>query len=226
MQTYTAQPLANQTQDNPFTNPLLLATLIIPHLETYLASTPDVRFLLLEYPAEHLATVLALKKLVGADMVKVAGVVDGSSGAAAPFFAAARRTALHTTPQPSIQGLDSLAACKDLTFAKAYLLLTSSASDAEVATFVSTIRNILADISHFYVPATPPKPQPPSAIKTKMPTGMPATPPPPPPLSPLPPHVTAASSMSRPASPAPSTKSRAATVRTAPSAGRTTSRGG
>ncbi|CRK16492.1 hypothetical protein BN1708_011781 [Verticillium longisporum] len=35
MQAFTAQPLANQTHENPFTNPYLLATLIVPHLEPY-----------------------------------------------------------------------------------------------------------------------------------------------------------------------------------------------
>ncbi|KAG7106378.1 hypothetical protein HYQ44_013974 [Verticillium longisporum] len=35
MQAFTAQPLANQTHENPFTSPYLLATLIVPHLEPY-----------------------------------------------------------------------------------------------------------------------------------------------------------------------------------------------
>ncbi len=109
----------------------------------------SVRFLLLEYPAEHLATVLALQKLVGVDIIKVAGVVDAADGPPESF---SRRNG--QAMQPLVQGLDSLAACKDLTFAKANLLLTSAATKAEMATFVSTIGKILLDISQFYVPRT------------------------------------------------------------------------
>ncbi len=224
MQTFTAQPLTNQTKDNPYSNPLLLATLIIPHLETYLMAHTSVRFLLLEYPAEHLATVLALQKLVGVDIIKVAGVVDAADGPPESF---SRRNG--QAMQPLVQGLDSLAACKDLTFAKANLLLTSAATKAEMATFVSTIGKILLDISQFYVPE--PEPQPPRtspvsrrdnttntspspspsrshtpAQYSTLPTVRP--PPPPsftgltsPPLSPVP-------YPPRPASPAPSTRSR------------------
>ena len=155
MQTFTAQPLANQTQDNPFTNPLLLATLIIPHLETYLLAHAAVRFLLLEYPPEHLATVLALQKLVGVHMVKVAGIVDADGPDRLPF-APRRPGPGHRRQASSVHGLDSLAACEGLTFAKANLLLTSSATDAETATFISTIWTILMDVSHFYVPEHPP----------------------------------------------------------------------
>jgi len=156
MQTFTAQPLANQTQDNPFTNPLLLATLIIPHLETYLLVHAAVRFLLLEYPPEHLATVLALQKLVGVHIVKVAGIIDADGPDRLPF---SRRPGPsgHRKQASSIQGLDSLAACEGLTFAKANLLLTSSATDEEIATFISTIWTILMDVSHFYVPEHPPR---------------------------------------------------------------------
>ncbi|KAM0330684.1 hypothetical protein ACHAQA_003636 [Verticillium albo-atrum] len=85
MQAFTAQPLANQTHDNPFTNPYLLATLIIPHLEPYFVIHDEVRFLLLEYPPDHLATVLALQKLVGVDLMKVAAIVDSDAKGPLPF---------------------------------------------------------------------------------------------------------------------------------------------
>jgi len=79
MQAFTAQPLTKQTQSNPFVNRALLAALIIPHLETYLSTHPDVRFLLMEYPSEHLPTVLALQTLIGTEMMKVVGIINSDA---------------------------------------------------------------------------------------------------------------------------------------------------
>src|SRR5690348_15795307 len=76
MQAFTAQPLTKQTQSNPFTDRALLAALIIPHLETYLATHPEVRFLLIEYPSEHLPTILALQTLIGTEVMKVVGIIN------------------------------------------------------------------------------------------------------------------------------------------------------
>ncbi len=85
MQAFTAQRLTHQSNENPFTNSYLLATLIMPHLETYLAAHSEVRFLLLEYPPEHLSTILALQKLVGVDIMKVAQIVDSHAKEPLPF---------------------------------------------------------------------------------------------------------------------------------------------
>ncbi|KAI0131288.1 hypothetical protein F4814DRAFT_457160 [Daldinia grandis] len=169
MQAFTAQPLANQTQDNPFSNPLLLATLIIPHLETYMAAHSATRFLLLEYPPEHLATVLALQRLVGVDLLKVAGILQAESTAPQPYpgFKVPPRTAAHqrTDPGPGILRITTRSGATLLapttrssrqretpSFAKANFLLTSSANESEIATLISTIWKILIDISPFYIP--------------------------------------------------------------------------
>ncbi|KAI2778912.1 hypothetical protein F4815DRAFT_228283 [Daldinia loculata] len=168
MQAFTAQPLTNQTQDNPFSNPLLLATLIIPHLETYMAAHSATRFLLLEYPPEHLSTVLALQRLVGVDLLKVAGILysaDPSPQQPYPGFQVPPRTATHprTDSGPDIlrsttrSGATLLPPTRSKhretpSFAKANFLLTSSANESEIATLISTIWKILIDISAFYIP--------------------------------------------------------------------------
>ncbi|KAI0850192.1 hypothetical protein F5Y00DRAFT_268644 [Daldinia vernicosa] len=168
MQAFTAQPLANQTQDNPFSNPLLLATLIIPHLETYMAAHSATRFLLLEYPPEHLATVLALQRLVGVDLLKVAGILYSEDASPQPYpgFKVQPRTAAHkrTDSRPTFlrssttrSGATLLAPPRSKhretpSFAKANFLLTSSANESEIATLISTIWKILIDISAFYIP--------------------------------------------------------------------------
>ncbi|KAH9898798.1 hypothetical protein F4778DRAFT_198244 [Xylariomycetidae sp. FL2044] len=177
MQAFTAQPLANQTQDNPFSNPLLLATLVIPHLETYLAAHAMTRFLLLEYPPEHLATVLALQRLVGADVLKVAGILldpqagghkgpqpphtpnsTGTSISDASTSSSAARTNATLLPTPGAKPTKNhhpsttTEAASAAPFSKANLLITSAATPSEIATLISTIWKILIDLSPFYVP--------------------------------------------------------------------------
>ncbi|KAI1873812.1 uncharacterized protein JN550_003081 [Neoarthrinium moseri] len=167
MQSYTSQPLAKQTKDNPFHNPLLLATLIIPHLEMYLAAHSGTRFLLLEYPPEHLATVLALQRLVGVDLLKVAGILNAESPEFkqnARFPSPSRRANHSNNSSVSEASQSSSKSGATLlrrtgskisgvpSFSKANFLLTSSASDAEIATLISTIWKILVDISPFYIP--------------------------------------------------------------------------
>ncbi|PHH77586.1 hypothetical protein CDD80_472 [Ophiocordyceps camponoti-rufipedis] len=144
MQAFTAQPLANQTSDNPFTNTYLLATLIVPHLETYLAIHPEIRYLLLQYPPEHLGTVLALQRLVGVDLMKVAQIVDSNNRENLPFThlrgasIGSKADAKRTSPPPN--------SSPDVPVSKANFLLTSTASDKDIATFVSTVWNIQADV--------------------------------------------------------------------------------
>lgn len=155
MQAFTAQPLTSQTSDNPFNNPYLLATLIIPHLETYLALHSEVRYLLLEYPPEHLSTILALQKLVGVDLMKVAQIVDSNSGDLGAFKHI-RGGSIDRASEKS--GPLGKPAGSDVIVSKANFLLTSSANEAEIATFVATVRNMLIDVSQFYTPEEPPAP--------------------------------------------------------------------
>ncbi|KEY69549.1 hypothetical protein S7711_02084 [Stachybotrys chartarum IBT 7711] len=148
MQAFTAQPLANQTCDNPFANPYLLATLIIPHLETYLAQHPRIRYLLLDFPPEHLPTVLALQRLAGVDLMKVAQVMNSESEVAQPFTQirganrSSRAAAAAALPAPSFGS--------DVMVSNANFLLTSTATAAEIATFITTIHDILIEISPLY----------------------------------------------------------------------------
>lgn len=148
MQAFTAQPLANQTSDNPFTNPYLLATLIVPHLETYLALHSEVRYLLLQYPPEHFKTVLALQKLVGVELMKVAQIVDSDSKDNLPFtHIRGASMGTKTEASPAKRSSPSPRSSFDTPVSKANYLLTSTASDKDIATFVSTVWNILMDDS-------------------------------------------------------------------------------
>ncbi|EAQ86588.1 hypothetical protein CHGG_07841 [Chaetomium globosum CBS 148.51] len=167
MQAFTAQPLTKQTQSNPFADRALLAALIIPHLETYLATHPDVRFLLIEYPSEHLPTVLALQTLIGTEMMKVVGIIDGDVSTPVQQSLSAP-----DTNRRSSEGFRSLnrrgsrksgAFVGPCSFSKANFLLASSATGFETAAFVAAIRESLISISDYYMPERPlykhPEPQ-------------------------------------------------------------------
>lgn len=205
MQSCTTLPLTNQEQHNPLDNPYIIACLLVPHLETYLAANTHTRFLLLEYPTEHLATVLALQKLVGPEILKVSGILDSDEVAASPATSElpspltpnGAGTPLPTTttttdPDPSLQAfhqpgpieraLDAIslpgspfpmspvlsargqqhqhqhqrrptiAHRSRFSFSKADYLLTSSATEAEIATFISTVCKVLVAADPFYMP--------------------------------------------------------------------------
>lgn len=159
MQVFTAKPLTLQTSDNPFTNPYLLATLLIPHLETYLALHSEVRYLLLEYPPEHLSTILAMQKLVGVDLMKIAQIIDGNSKEPLPFThirgASVGNCSDTSLPSQSKFGALSSTPSSDLKLSKSNFLLTSTASENEIATFISTVWKGLAEVSKFYFPEEP-----------------------------------------------------------------------
>lgn len=168
MQAFTSQPLANQTHDNPFTNPLLLATLIIPHLETYIATHSSTRFLILEYPAEYLSTVLALQHLIGVDLFKVAGIVDAEAGSPKSHLSHKKPEVHTTTNPPATSGASPKllvpkkpksnlkssegARMPHPSFSKANFIITSTATEYEIATLISAVWRILIEISSSYVP--------------------------------------------------------------------------
>lgn len=152
MQSFTAQPLAKQAED-PFSNPYLLATLIIPHLETYLAAHSETGLLLLEFPPDHLSTVLAIQRLVGVELMKVAQVVD--SGLEPMPFAHIRGSPIHSdhlSPPSGSPNLSSTCQADSLPFTHANFLLTSSATEDEIEDFIDTVSKILVEISPLYAP--------------------------------------------------------------------------
>lgn len=190
MQSFTTQSLASQLQENPFDSPHLLACLIVPHLATYLSVNTSIRFLVLEYPAEHLATVVAMQNLVGVDILKIAGVIDSeaasayntepsspfgslqsprlSSGSSSSTSAAAQQLArsldaisLPGSPfalppfppqSPFGAGPPTLAQRRRLSFSKANYVLTNTATEAEIASFISIVWRILVQADPFYAP--------------------------------------------------------------------------
>lgn len=175
MQRFTMQPLAKQI-DNPFNSPYLLATLLVPELETYLALHREVRYLLLEYPSEHLATAISLQQLLGVDTMKIAYIVDSRTsrlpfthirGASIDRKTPSMGIGAQDPPPPPPQPKHAHWSTSDVHISKANFLLTSRASEAHIATFLSTVTKVLSDISDFYIPERQPTPKKASPRKQK-----------------------------------------------------------
>ncbi|KAI6421411.1 hypothetical protein MCOR07_004100 [Pyricularia oryzae] len=138
----------DHTQDDPLGSPMVLAALIIPHLDMYLTAHPDVRFMILEYPAGHFPTVLALQRLMGDHIVQVAGIVPEQRA-----YAPRRRGSIRSI-QASAPSLQSFTiANQTITLsAHADITLAATAKEDEVSAFISDIWNTLVDASDFYTP--------------------------------------------------------------------------
>ncbi|KAK5660967.1 hypothetical protein OQA88_12342 [Cercophora sp. LCS_1] len=119
MQSFTRQPLTSQAHDNPFTNRTLLANLLLAPLQSFLSLRPPLRLLILEYPVDHLPTVLALRSLIGQDKFKIGAVLGSDiSHSVSPKSAPSQ-------------------------FSRADYILPSSALPSEITGFVDSIRNDL-----------------------------------------------------------------------------------
>lgn len=219
MQSFSTQHLTSLAASTLTDSPYALACLLIPHLETYLATNTATRFLLLSYPAEHLATVISLQKLIGADAFKVVGILDTSDttpyasrsttrssspsigsieqllDASTPGISSPPTTQsplTNTTPTATEPFRPTIRQRRRMSFSRADYVLASSATDAETTHLLATIRKLLINIdAAFYTPeALPRKP----ALVSKF-TGAPVTiAPASPPLSP--PYNTSGSSSS------------------------------
>lgn len=191
MQSLAVQTVAQQPQADPSNDPYFLAGLVIPHLEAYLATNYGTRFLLMEYPAEHLATVLALQRLVGSEVFKVAGIIDSEATSPSPTGLSSpissRNSSHSAVPFGNTEGsgLDSFdlpgspfpdkgpgtqpANPKKYSFSEANYLLPSSATESEISAFTAAILKDLTDIDNFYAPeaSIPPPGRPGTAKSTQ-----------------------------------------------------------
>lgn len=194
MQTYSSIPPTEQSS-NPHSNPNILAALLVPHIETFLASNSSTRLLILHYTASDLPTIFALRKLLGNDLLKIAGILDSLASDPPPMSRpGTSMSSRPRTPNPSnplsneavasrqqsrlnfphhetldtlkrqVSATASLAKAYSQTkkpavsFAKADYLLPSTATDAEITTFLSGVWKSLMEKSAFYTPEPEPKP--------------------------------------------------------------------
>lgn len=181
MQTFTTQSLSYQSQSStsPFSSPMLLASLLVPQLEIYLANNISTRLLIIHYSSSHLPTILALRHLVGADTLKIVGILDSSNPLSknaasnpsrpvgnrlsnANVAALNDRTRLSSrssgrstrnhSPNQSIEFKHNSSEPRSTSFLRANYLLPSTATDVEIATFLSNITDHLIEKSSYYTP--------------------------------------------------------------------------
>lgn len=154
MKAAAAQPFPGYTQANLATDARLLATLVLPCLEAYMAVHTETRFLLLEYQPEHLPVILALQELLGNDLLKTAGIF--------PDKGAENNTNTHShfgTTSPSAVRI------RLPPLSRANFALATPATESEIAAFITAVWRVLVDRSSFYIPDGPPR-----AGTTTMPT--------------------------------------------------------
>ncbi|KAG0647943.1 hypothetical protein D0Z07_5999 [Hyphodiscus hymeniophilus] len=174
MQTNPNLPVNMQNTSKSLSNPDVLAACIVPHIEAYLATNSSFRLLILHYPFDYLATIIALRDILGPDVLKIAGIMDSMSSDPPPVSRSRIAKAntfsnegvskiAHTRSRQSSQGKASISGSQKsnfgVSFSKANYLLPSLATGAEISTFLSGIRAGLMEISTFYTPESEPKPK-------------------------------------------------------------------
>ncbi|TQS36720.1 hypothetical protein Golomagni_02821 [Golovinomyces magnicellulatus] len=174
-------PTIIQQTFDPFSEPLILANLIIPQLESYFASNSSTQLLVLQFSSIHIPIIYALRDLLGNNLLKIAGIYSPPMSVStmfppspvSPNTASTRTTVIHSmkfghtcthtissnnsSKPSSISTISKIEADGD--FSGFDYKLSSSASDDEIIRFVSGIRQSLIEISNFYVPEPEPEPR-------------------------------------------------------------------
>lgn len=188
MQNFSCLPLKGQSDLSPLSDPSVLATLLVPQLEAYLAANISTRFLILQYASNYLPAMIELRKLLGVQHFKVAGIInslasDPSSVLCRPQLSASTHSCVsddhtpssthHTGPlnsPPVSTQKDSISANSpvlrmkskqpgtSISFAKANYVLLSTATTAEITAFIAEIRKSLVEKSAVYASMPPLKP--------------------------------------------------------------------
>jgi len=172
---------------NALSQPTVLAALLIPQLESYLASNLSTRLLILEYTSAHLPTIFALGKLMGRDLFKIAGILDSLASDPPPMsiprtpnttnplsndavalriysrFNNPRSDVSSPRPETSISATSSVPPKQErkidtVTFARADYLLPSTATINEINNYITLISKSLVEKSNFYIPEPELKP--------------------------------------------------------------------
>ncbi|KAI9893603.1 MAG: hypothetical protein M1814_006399 [Vezdaea aestivalis] len=161
---------------SPLTHPTLMAELLVPHIEAYLAGNELTRLFLLKHEAAHLPLILELRRLMGEDIFKIASVLDPAStsvsdprgaspnllsnegtsmlNARSRFTAGTSNRAGPPAPlslasrSPNPKGPDEL-------LNKANFLISASATETDTRDFIESVRKVLVVKNHSFEPETP-----------------------------------------------------------------------
>ncbi|XMA10764.1 hypothetical protein WAI453_003555 [Rhynchosporium graminicola] len=162
-QSYTTSSITPGAQ-SPISDPHVLAALLVPQIEAYLASNFSTRLLILHFSSANLPTILALQNLLGKNLFRIAGILDTLASDPPPIIRPGTALLFPSRPSTSMSSRSRLTSSTSQTrkskssFAKADYLLPSTATDAEISTFLSGMWKILMEKSPFYTPEPEPKP--------------------------------------------------------------------
>jgi hypothetical protein len=173
-QAYSNLPSIVENTSDPFSDSEILAAYIVPQIEAYLALNMSTRLLIIHYSSDHLSTMIALRKILGQNIFKIAGILDSqpsnltsiesnsrrrSSAQPHTYSRSQRMTAIvsHNTTNNSSNLAQTKKRQSTVSFSKVDYLLPSPVTDAEISTFLSSICQNLMAISTFYTPEPEPK---------------------------------------------------------------------
>ncbi|SZF04944.1 unnamed protein product [Blumeria hordei] len=170
---------------DPFSDPSEFATMLVPELETYMATNPSTRLLILHYPPSYLPVVLALRGLLGGALFQVSGIINAlasdspPSPTVLPPFApnplSNDAVALRNRSRPQSSRVNapsgqlvSSTPCSPLSigqlsipaaaFSRADYVLPSTATSMEINSYIIDIRKLLIEKSEFYAAELEPEP--------------------------------------------------------------------
>ena len=167
MQAFSTQRLANQASESPFDNKYMLAALLVPHLEALLALHPEVRYLLLVYPPEHLATILAMQKLIGGGTMRVAQIFESQKSDDLPFRRISGATLWNGNDEETRAAVSSPKSHSKTETSPANYLLTSTAKEEDIAKFLSVVWQIQVKAENKNSDTEAPTPLKPTTTKKK-----------------------------------------------------------
>lgn len=189
MQAFSMQSRVTGSSVDPLSEPELLAALLVPQLETYMAANGSTRLLILHYPTIYLSTMFAMRKLLGPSLFKIAGILNCLTSEPPSFprpqrassfnplsnEAVALRARLNHIKRVLAESQNPRSSVQQVSFSKANYLLPSPTTSAEMTTFLTQIRQSLISTSTFYTPEPPPDPEPRNANMPPTPTSPPPT---------------------------------------------------
>ena len=135
---------------NPLNYPAVLAEMIVPQLESYLATNELTRFLVLRYDSSTLAAVLELRRILGEDTVKVAALVDGNSDSASSSFRKYNGYRGGQRAGGSMRNSSMQAKRVEELFSLANYVVSTNATPPELSSFIASIRQVMLSKHTFY----------------------------------------------------------------------------
>ena len=177
LQSVAQQSPVDEKAANPLANPTILAELLVPHLESYLAGNELTRLLVIKYDPAMLPTVLELRRIVGEEAFKIAGIVDSAadvrpglqpnllSNEGSSILNARNRFSGSNRFASNTSGVRNSAVPPKRTeelLPKSNFLLSSTATDREIVGFLESIRKVLVVKNSFFESEPEPVMRPPT----------------------------------------------------------------